>query len=97
MNEVLEFVMLFCFGLSWPINAYKHWKAGTAKSTSVYFILLILFGYVAGITAKLLVPPKHFYVLLIYFINFFNVSLDLVIYFVNRRKDRAAQQGSDGR
>ena len=87
MNEILECVMLICFGLSWPMNAYKHWKARTAKSTSLPFILLILVGYIAGIIAKLIAPPKHFYVLLIYFINFFNVSLDLVIYFINRRRD----------
>ena len=89
MNEILECIMLICFGFSWPINAYKHWKAGTATSMSLPFIVLILVGYVAGITAKIIAPPKHFYVLLIYIINFCSVSTDLVIYFINRRKDLA--------
>ena len=88
MNEVLECVMLTCFGLSWPINAVKHWRAGTAKSTSLPFIILILAGYVAGISAKLIVPPKHFYVLVIYIVNFCSVSADLAVYFVNRHRDR---------
>ena len=87
MNEMLEFIMLVCFGCSWPINAIKHWKAGTAKSMSLPFILLILAGYTAGIISKLLVPPKHFYVLLIYIINFCSVSLDLVVYFRNAHRD----------
>ena len=87
MNEVLECIMLICFGLSWPINAVKHWKAGTAKSMSLSFIVLILAGYIAGISAKLIVPPRHFYVLLVYVINFCSVSVDLMIYFRNRRRD----------
>ncbi len=89
MNEVLECVMLICFGVSWPINAVKHWKARTAKSTSLPFLILILVGYIAGITAKILVPPKHFYVLLIYIINFCSVSVDTIIYFINRARDKA--------
>lgn len=90
MNEILECVMLICFGCSWPLNAIKHWRAGTARSMSLSFILLILAGYIAGIIAKLIVPPKHFYVLLVYICNFCFVSVDLVIYFINRRKDRVS-------
>ena len=41
MAEVLEAVMLICFGLSWPMNAYKNYKARTAAGTSWQFILLI--------------------------------------------------------
>lgn len=43
--QVLEAAMLICFGLSWPINAYKNFKAGTAAGTSWQFILLITVGY----------------------------------------------------
>ena len=87
MNEVLECLMLICFGISWPINAIKHWRAGTAKSMSLPFLLLILVGYIAGISAKLLVPPKHAYVLIIYIVNLCSVSVDLAIYFRNRHRD----------
>lgn len=44
--------MLVCFGLSWPLNAYKNYKAGTAAGSSWQFIALITAGYVAGIAAK---------------------------------------------
>ena len=49
MAQLLEALMLVCFGLSWPTNAYKGWKAGTAAGTSWQFIGLITLGYVAGI------------------------------------------------
>ena len=52
MAEILEAVMLVCFGLSWPMNAYKNYKARTAAGASWQFILLITLGYVAGIAAK---------------------------------------------
>ena len=94
MNEVLECIMLVCFGFSWPLNAIKHLKAGTATSMSLPFIVLILVGYVAGITAKLIVPPEHFYVLLFYCINFSSVFVDLMIYFINRRKDKMRASNS---
>ena len=45
MAELLEAVMLICFGLSWPLNAYKNYKAGTAVGTSWQFIALITAGY----------------------------------------------------
>ena len=45
MAEALEAIMLICFGLSWPMNAYKNFKARTAAGTSWQFILLITLGY----------------------------------------------------
>ena len=36
--------MLICFGLSWPTNAYKSYRAKTAKGTSWQFIALITVG-----------------------------------------------------
>ena len=56
MAEILEIVMIVSFGASWPMNVMKSWKARTAKGKSVAFLLLILFGYVAGITSKLVNP-----------------------------------------
>ena len=42
MSEMLETVMLICFGLSWPISVYKNIKARSAKGMSLGFILLIM-------------------------------------------------------
>ena len=47
MSELLEAAMLVCFGLSWPLNAYKNFKAATAAGSSWQFIALITTGYIA--------------------------------------------------
>ena len=51
MSSFFETIMLVCFGLSWPINVIKAYKARTAKATSLPFIILIFTGYISGITA----------------------------------------------
>lgn len=87
MTQILEASMLICFGCSWPISVYKNFKARTARSTSLQFILLILLGYVAGIAAKIYSHTIN-YVLIVYAFNFVAVAANLVVYFVNRRYDR---------
>ena len=91
MTQALEATMLICFGLSWPINLMKNIKAPTAKSMSLKFILLIIFGYVAGISAKLITHQFN-YVLIVYILNILIVGLNLVVYFINKRKDKAREK-----
>ena len=88
-SEILETIMLICFGLSWPINVYKNIRARTAKSMSLGFILLIIVGYIAGITAKILMGRIN-YVLAVYVLNLAIVTVNLVVYFINRNLDKAA-------
>lgn len=85
--HILETVMLVCFGFSWPMNLIKAYKARTAKSTSLPFIILIITGYIAGITAKL-VPGNINYVLIAYLLNLAIVSLNLIVYFRNLSLDK---------
>lgn len=87
MTQALEATMLVCFGLSWPINLMKNIKAGTAKSMSLKFILLIIFGYIAGITAKI-INHQFNYVLIVYILNILIVTLNLAVYFINKHKDK---------
>lgn len=86
--QVLEAVMLICFGLSWPINAYKNYKAGTAAGTSWQFILLITAGYIAGIVAKFAGDAIN-WVLAVYFLNLFCLAINWGVYFRNRKLDKA--------
>ncbi|MBE6957310.1 MAG: hypothetical protein E7450_07655 [Ruminococcaceae bacterium] len=94
MPELLEIVMLLCFGASWPINAVKSYKARTARGKSIFFLLLIELGYIAGISAKLLNPTFDYaakwYVLFFYVLNFLMVGVDVAIYFRNRKLDKLA-------
>ncbi len=93
MVEIFEVIMLLCFGFSWPISLYNHVKAKTAKTMNLKFIILIIVGYIAGIISKIIsgryIEPMHIFVLIVYLINLVVVSLNLVVYFVNRNKDNA--------
>ena len=87
MGSILETVMLVCFGFSWPLNVIKAYKAKTAKGTSLPFILLIITGYVAGISAKLISGQVN-YVLIAYILNLAIVSLNVIVYFRNVALDK---------
>ena len=92
MGSVLETVMLVCFGFSWPLNVIKAYKAKTAKGTSLPFILLIIAGYIAGISAKFITGQIN-YVLIAYILNLAIVSLNVVVYFYNVSLDKKRLQG----
>ncbi len=98
MSELLEIIMIVSFGASWPLNVMKSWKARTTKGKSLPFLLLILFGYVAGISSKLLNDVymaqigQKWYVLFFYVLNFVMVALDLCLYIRNRRLDMQESQ-----
>ena len=87
MSSFFETIMLVCFGLSWPINVIKAYKARTAKATSLPFIILIFTGYISGITAKL-VSGQTGYVLGVYLINLVIVMLNIMVYFRNMTLDK---------
>ena len=68
MTNFLEAAMLICFGLSWPLSLIKNIKAKSAKNMSLQFTLLIITGYIAGISAKI-IGHKINNVLVIYLLN----------------------------
>ena len=91
MGSILETVMLVCFGFSWPLNVIKAYRAKTAKGTSLPFILLIITGYIAGISAKLISGQLN-YVLIAYILNLAIVSLNVIVYFRNVSLDKKRLQ-----
>lgn len=93
MAELLESTMLICFGLSWPMNLAKNIRAKSAKTMSLQFILLIIIGYIAGISAKIY-NHKFNYVLAVYLLNLVIVSANLIVYFINRRYDTLEKQAN---
>ena len=94
MSEILEIIMIVSFGASWPMNVMKSYKARTAKGKSLAFLLLIFFGYIAGIASKFLNEAymasfsEKWYVLFFYFLNLFMVGADLILYVRNRNFDK---------
>ncbi len=91
MSEVLETMMLICFGCSWPMNLIKNYKCRTAKGMSLPFILLLLIGYLAGIAAKIITVGHINFVLVVYFINLAMITANLLVYFRNTMLDRQAE------
>ncbi len=98
MAELFEVAMILCFGASWPMSVVKSYKARTAKGKSLLFLLLIITGYVAGITSKLINEAymasiaTKWYVLFFYVVNLLTVSTDLCLYFRNRKLDKKAAE-----
>ncbi len=91
--ELCEILMLISFGFSWPFNALKSYRARTTKGKSLPFLCLIIFGYICGIVSKLTGPGFKWYVMFFYILNITMVSIDLLLYFRNRRLDRLAAEG----
>ena len=97
MAEILEIIMVLCFGASWPMNIMRSYRARTAKGKSLAFLIFISIGYVAGIASKFMNESymnefaSKWYVLIFYCINLVMVSIDIVLYFRNRALDRAAE------
>ena len=97
MAEILEIAMIVSFGISWPLNAVKAYKAGSAKGASIMFLLLIFFGYICGIASKfsseayMSAFSEKWYVLVFYFINLITVSVNILIYIRNVRLDKKAK------
>ena len=94
MGSILETIMLVCFGFSWPLNVMKAYKAKTAKGTSLPFVLLIITGYIAGISAKIISGQIN-YVLIAYILNLAIVSLNIIVYFRNVSLDKKRLQGME--
>ena len=93
MSELLEIIMIVCFGFYCPLNVIKSWKSRTAKGKSLSFLLLIFFGYIAGIASKftneayMAAFSQKWYVLFFYFLNLTMVGIDLCLYFRNKHLD----------
>ena len=85
--QIFEFIMLVCFGLSWPISVYKSIKSKSTQGKSVVFIIAIIIGYISGIIGKI-VNNQLTYVLIIYCFNLIVVSVDLVLFYINRKHEK---------
>ena len=91
MPEILEIIMVLSFGASWPFSVIRSYRSRSTKGKSIVFLCLIIFGYMAGIAAKLTNETymasfsQKWYVLVFYVINLLMVSADLAIYFRNKK------------
>ncbi len=84
---IFEFMMLICFGFSWPFSILKSIRSGSTKGKSLMFMLLVFFGYIFGIIHKVLYSFN--WVTWAYVTLLALVGVDLVLYWRNWRRERS--------
>ena len=99
--DLLEALTIFCLGLSWPLSIRKSWVSRTAKGKSLFFEVFLLIGYACGIVKKIIesvglfgVTPKSGFIFVLsffcYILNFVEISIDVALYFRNKKLDAIA-------
>ena len=91
MEQIFEVLMIVCFGVSWPFNIAKSWKAKTARGKSLLFEVCILVGYICGIAGKF-ITGNVTYVLVAYVINVVMVTIDILLTLRNMAMDKLADR-----
>ena len=101
MAEIFEIIMVLSFGASWPFSVIRSYRSKSTKGKSPVFLGLIIFGYMAGVVAKLTNETymasfsQKWYVLIFYVINMLMVAADLLIYIRNKKYERKSAQVSE--
>lgn len=91
LAELFEVLMIVSFGVAWPTSILKSIRSKTSKGKSLLFMVVILCGYIFGVCAKIAAGNIN-YVLIFYLINIAMVATDIMLYFVNRRRDIKAEK-----
>jgi len=87
LASIFETIMVLCFGLSWPMSIIRSYRARTAKGKSIFFMVFIVIGYIAGIAAKTMTHSFNL-AYWFYYINVIMVSTDICLYFRNKAIDK---------
>ena len=86
-----ESMMLIIFGCSWPANIHKSLTSKTTLGKSLAFEVLVVIGYLFGVTAKIIIFNRtgemqvSFW---FYLLDILLVSTDIVLYFRNLQIDK---------
>ena len=103
LTDLLETLMIICFGLSWPISIRKSLKSRTAKGKSLFFEFFIWLGYIFGIIRKIMLFNEartagnsldwlFFLGWFFYVLNMVMITIDMGLYVRNVRLDRAREK-----
>ncbi len=102
-TDLLETLMILCFGLSWPISIRKSWISRTSKGKSLFFEVFIWVGYIFGIVRKIMLflaatsPLGWLFYLgwAFYVLNFVEISIDMLLYFRNTKLDKERETAAE--
>ena len=78
LMSIFEAGMMACFGVSWPIAAYKTFRAKNVSGKSFTFSCLILAGYICGVIHKLFF--YYDWVIWLYILNMTFLLTDMGLY-----------------
>jgi uncharacterized membrane protein len=81
--HIFETLMLISFGAAWPASIYHSYKSRCIKGKSVLFLYIVLIGYICGMINNILNGVN--YVMAFYILDFALVSVDLGLYYRNKR------------
>lgn len=106
MTDLLEALMIICFGLSWPLSIRKSIVSRTAKGKSVFFELFIWVGYIFGIARKFILLHEaqlagtsegwlFYFGWFFYFLNLVEISIDMILYIRNVKLDKKREAGEN--
>lgn len=93
---ICESLMVILFGLSWPFNIVRAYRAKTTKGSSLMFMLFILIGYISGILIKIFAwsldkgnywTPLRTFAFIFYCINAMMLIVSILVYFRNKKID----------
>ena len=84
--SIYETIMLLCFGAAWPSSIYKSYVSRTSKGKSLFFLIIVLTGYVSGTLHKIFFSLD--WVILLYLFNGLMILIDMSLYFRNASLDR---------
>ncbi len=90
--HIFEIIMLLCFGAAWPVSIAKSLKTRSNGGKSLIFLLVIIVGYAAGITNKLLYKPD--FVVWLYALNVTMVAIDAGLWIRNSRVENSGKKGA---
>jgi len=93
LAELLEFMMLFLFGFSWPFAIARTYRAKRVDGKSPAFEAIVIAGYLCGIAAHL-VSGRGLWIIAVYCIDVVLVATDLTLYF--RYSSRSRREPSAG-
>jgi len=75
--KIFETLMLFCFGFAWPFSIYRTWKTKISAGKSMFFLGIVLLGYIFGIFFK--IYGTFDAVIFLYILNATLVTVDIVL------------------
>jgi membrane protein DedA with SNARE-associated domain len=73
--------MLLCFGAAWPFSIWKSYNSKSNSGKSIWFLLVIFIGYLAGAAHKFLYNFDAVFYL--YVLNGIMVAIDMALYVRN--------------